>query len=197
MTREGKAIVICGAFPLLLGSMIYATWSFTRWSWLEVTGMIVIAVGTLMVTIGTGLLARYLSRIRRIGSLARNKNWIKVFLASGLLLANFPVAIIYTISAIQIKTRYTLRVSNESGNAIESLLIKGPGVRMELGQIAPGQKIVHELEFSGDGSLDFVARQRQHEFSGTVDEYVTGGWSGDTTIRVMPNRQFLLIKKQK
>ena len=110
-------------------------------------------------------------------------------MVGGLLLVNFPAAAIFTLSAINVVTRYTVRVLNESGNAIESFVVTGPGVRVELGPVAPGHRVKRHLGFSGDGSLEFTARQGQSNFRGVLDGYVTGGLGGDTTIRVLPERQ--------
>jgi hypothetical protein len=196
MSRSLYAAYLCGATPLLIGSLIYTTWRLTRWPWLETAGLIMIAVGTISVMVGAGFLFRCTWKGFRAARIHRAKIQLHAFLAGGMLLLNVPVATIFAVSAIHIMTCYVMRVSNESGSAIESFVVTGPGIRVDLGPIAPGQSTEYQMTFSGDGSLDFIARQQQSVWGGVMEGYVTGGLGGDTTIRIMPNSQFQIIKKQ-
>lgn len=190
MSLALKTALFCGAGPLLLGTLIYTTWHVTRWTWLETAGLFMIAAGTISVTIGAVFLVRHVWREFQATRSLRPKRWLQMVMVGGLLLVNFPAAAIFTLSAINVVTRYTVRVLNESGNAIESFVVTGPGVRMELGPIAPGRRVVRHLGFCGDGPLDFTARQGQSTFRGVLEGYVTGGVGGDTTIRLMPESQY-------
>jgi hypothetical protein len=105
-------------------------------------------------------------------------------IVGGLLLANFPAAAFFTLSAIDVSTRYTVRVFNDSDRPIESLVVSGPGVRVELGPIAPGQRTRRHIHFHGDGTLDFSARQQELRLSGQLEGYVTSSMGGDKSIRV-------------
>jgi hypothetical protein len=63
-------------------------------------------------------------------------------------------------------------------------VVTGPGVRVELGPLAPGERTRRHIRFHGDGSLDFSARQQELQFGGQLEGYVTGNWGGDKSIRV-------------
>jgi hypothetical protein len=195
MPRALKIAILCGAVPLLLGTLIYTAWRFTRWPWLETAGLFVIFAGLISVTFAAVLLVRHLYRDFRVSRSFRTTNWFQVMVVGAILLLNFPAATIFTVSAINLVTRYTIHVSNQSGTSIESFVVTGPGVLVELGPIASGQRVQHHLQFAGDGSLDFTARQGQSEFSDQLEGYVTGGWGGDTTIRVLPERRYEIQKR--
>jgi len=184
MPRLLKLAVVLGAVPLLVGTLIYGTWRFTRWHWLETAGLFTIPIGVVAFIIGTVALLRHLWRESRVQRTTRSPLWLQAALVGGLLLANFPAAAFFTLSAIDVSTRYTVRVFNDSDRPIDSLVVTGPGVRVELGPIAPGQHTRRHIYFRGDGTLDFSARQQELQFSGQLEGYVTSDWGGDKSIRV-------------
>ena len=179
-----KLAVVFGAVPLLVGSLIYGTWRFTHWHWLEAAGLFTIPIGFVAFVVGTVALVRHLLRESRLERTTRSPLWLQGVLVGGLLLVNFPAAAFFTLSAIDVSTRYTVRVHNDSDRPIESLVVTGPGVRLELGPIAPGQHTRRHIHFSGDGTLGFSARQQELQFGGQLEGYVTGGMGGDKSIRV-------------
>ena len=179
-----KSAIALGAAPLLVGTLIYTTWRFTRWRWLEMAGIMTIPVGFAAFLAGTTALAVHLWCESRSEHPARRSLWLQGTLAGGLLLANVPAAAFYALSAVEISTRYTVRVHNDSDGPIESLVVTGPGVRVQFGPIPRGQHAVQHVDFRGDGTLEFSARQQDLQFGGNVDGYVTSGLPGDTTIHV-------------
>ncbi len=184
MPRLLKSAIVFGAVPLLVGTLIYGTWRLTRWHWLGTTGLLTLPLGLAAFLAGTIALAWHLWREWRVERTTRSPLWLQAVLVGGLLLINFPAAVFYMLSAINITTRYTVRVHNDSDRPIESLVVTGPGVRVELGPIAPGQQAQRHVHFRGDGTLDFSARQQEILFSGQLEGYVTGGLGGNRTIRV-------------
>ncbi len=184
MPRLLKSAIVFGAVPLLVGTLIYGTWLLTRWHWLGTAGLLTLPLGLAAFLAGTIALTWHLWREWRVGRTTRSPLWLQAALVGGLLLINFPAAVFYMLSAINITTRYTVRVHNDSDRPIESLVVTGPGVRVELGPIAPGQQAQRHVHFRGDGTLDFSARQQEILFSGQLEGYVTGGLGGNRTIRV-------------
>ena len=184
MPRDLKSAAVLGAVPLLVGTLIYGTWRLSRWHWLETAGLFTIPIGFAAFVAGTVALLRYLWRESRVQRTTGGSLWLQGLLVGGLLLANFPAAAFFTLSAIDVSTRYTVRVHNASDRPIESLVVTGPGVRVELGPIAPGQRTRRHIHFRGDGPLDFSARQQELQFGGQLEGYVTHGWGGDKSIRI-------------
>jgi hypothetical protein len=190
MAQPFKSAIILGAAPLLAGTLIYATWRLTQWHWLEIAGLLNILFGFAAFVAGSVAPARHLRSEWRVGDATRGRLWLQALSVGGLLLVNFPAAAFFALSAIDVETRYKVRVSNDSNRPIESLIVAGPGVRVELGPIAPGQLTRRNIHFDGDGTLDFLARQQQTQFGGQLEGYVTGGWNGDKTIRVRQGGTF-------
>ena len=81
-------------------------------------------------------------------------------------------------------------VANHSGQTIESCILKGPGVKVELGPIPSGSERLAYLSFRGDGMLSFSAREADVSFDGEFSEYVTGGIGGEMTLELLPGRDF-------
>jgi hypothetical protein len=184
MSRALKSAIVLGLIPLLGGLLIYGVWRVTRWSWLETAGLITIAVGLLCVLIGAITLAWHLWQEARTEHTAFKKLWLQGFLVGGLLFSNFPAAWFCLHSALDVMTRYTVRVQNTSDVAIDRVVLTGPGVRVEMGPISPGSMTRRHLHFQGDGPLKFSAQQQGLHFEGMLEDYVTRLWAGDKTIKV-------------
>lgn len=184
MPRLLKSAAILGVSPLLVGSLIYGVWRVTRWHWLEAAGLFAIALGSCAFVAGMIALVRHVLREGKEKRATRSRLWLQSVVVGGLLLANFPAAVFFTLSAIEVSTRYTLRFHNDSDRPIESLVVTGPGVRLEFGPIAPGRDLRWLLHFAGEGPLVFSARQSEFQFGGQLDGYVTTGLGGEKSIRV-------------
>lgn len=179
-----RIAIILGAVPLIIGTLIYGTWRFTHSQWLESAGLITIAGGMVAFLSGTVLLLIHLWRELRVRQTDRRFVWIRAATVGSLLLINFPVAAFYVLSAINVATRYTVCFYNDSRQPVQSLIITGPGIRVDMGAIAPGGRARQHLQFRGDGSLDFSVRQQEKQFSGQVDGYVTHGLGGNKEVRL-------------
>lgn len=179
--------IACGALPMTIGSAIFFAWLVTRWSWLEGAGVINIFAGLLLFLIGVVTLCVYLARERRRPN-SSAKRW--AVLAGGLLLANFPAAAVYGFAVIYIMSHYHVLVINESGETIDSFMLRSPGLEIELGPLRPGATRSRYLSFPTEGTLDFAARQQQLRFGGEIEGYVTGNMDGDTTVHVKHGGEF-------
>lgn len=184
MSRLLKSAIALGASPLIIGTLIYFTWRITRWSWLEMMGLATLLIGIVAFFGGMICLTLHLKRQTKFNQTAQRSLIIQTLWVGGLLIVNFPVAAIYASSAIDILTRYTVRVYNDSSQAIESFVILGPNIQTEIGPIPAGKKAVQHNYPKGDGCLRFTARQGQSCFDGELEGYVTGNSSGDKTVRV-------------
>jgi hypothetical protein len=182
-----KVALICGATPLIVGFAIYISWRLTRAEWLMGAGLANIPAGLLMFLVGVVCLSMRSTKlsigapddVHRRRSKLRKLAWV-------LLTANFPAALLITLSSIDVETRYTVTVINESSAPIRSFLVSGPGVRAEMGPISPNGKAKEHLRFSGDGSLEFAAHLVESKTNGVIEDYVTGGLGGRNIVRVKP-----------
>ena len=189
MPRLIKAAIVCGAVPLAAGTLIYLMWRFTGGEFLIPAGIVTIGAGLIVFLIGIICLLRQPwdaggdpVEYRRLR--------VRGFFALVLLLINFPMAALYTFSAMDLGPLYTVRVHNEGDRPIESLVVTGPGALVEFGPIAPGGRVQQNLRFEGAGTLDFKAHQQGAPFNGKSDAYVTRGVGGAWTIRVKQNGHY-------
>lgn len=182
--------IILGAAPLLTGTIIYGAWRTTRWDWLIVAGLLTIVAGIAAFFAGMFSLAAHLRDEWKFGRTPAGRLGLQGMLIGSLLLLNFPAAAFFTISAVEVMERYTVSVHNECDIPIESLVVSAPGVDVELGPIAPGQRVQHHFHVQSDGALTFNARQQGIQFGGVVEGYVTNGVGGIKSIRVIKNGQF-------
>ena len=179
-----KAAIACGAVPLAIGTTIYVTWRITRWDWLMAAGLFTVLGGLVVFVIGTGCLIAYVGGNARREKHRRVSLGIQTLLVGGLLLVNFPAAAYYAWSAVDLFTAYGVSIVNDSGAAIDSVVLTGPGVHVEVGPLPPGGRSHQELHFRGDGTLDFSAHGPDWHGEGQIEEYVTGNMNGNTTVRL-------------
>jgi len=155
MTRPLQVAIFCGATPLTIGSLIYWAWRGTRWHWLEEAGILNIIGGLVLFFVGTICLIWHINHEARSEHKCRRPLTRQSLLVGGLLLVNFPAAALYGLSVIGLMTQYTVRVINESGTTIDSFVLIGPHVHVDVGPIPMGDVKSRSLAFNGDGTLDF------------------------------------------
>jgi len=190
MTNLLRLATLLGAVPLVLGTSIYVAWRATGWPWLIVAGIWTLLLGFATVIVGEVVLVLHVRRVSRQPRLGKPYGRLRSILVAALLLANFPAAVFYALSAMEISTRYTVRVRNDGGVAFESFVVTGPGTSIEMGPIAPGEQVETHLHFRGDGTLRFSARQRERDFGGEIDGYVTTNVAGAKTVRIGRDGEF-------
>jgi hypothetical protein len=186
-------VIACGAIPLAVGSIIYWTWLHTRSDELPPLGLLTVLLGIVFFFVGTVFLVLYLVNESRNPKTARNDLVERAVVAGALLLANFPVAAYYAVSAVQHMMDAVVQIENDSGTRLDSFVIRGPGVSVEIGPIRAGGTKQEYLRFRGSGSLDFTARQKELEFEGQLSETVFGGTTGTVTVVVKPDGKFEAI----
>lgn len=184
MPRLLNITFVCGAIPLLIGIAIYVSWYFTRAEWLMIAGLVNIGAGLVMFLVGVVCLSMRSTRMRTDDPTVRRRLSVSRKLAWTLLVANFPAAILITLAAVNAMTRYSVTVINQGTKPIESFILTGPGVSVQLGPISPKEEKTRHLHFKGDGVLDFDCRQEGKQFNGQLEGYVTGSMGCVKTVRI-------------
>ena len=183
MPRLLKIAILSGATPLLTGVLIYGSWRLTQAEWLMSAGLINIVAGLAMFLAGVICLSMRSTRVV-VGDVATRRRFSAIRkLAWVMLIANFPAALLIVHSVIVIKTRYTVTVVNESKTPIDSFMVIGPSVRVELAPIPANGKVTKHFRFSGEGSLEFETRVGQMKTNDLIDGYVTSNLGGANTVR--------------
>jgi hypothetical protein len=190
MPRLIKIAIACGAIPLVAGTAIYFTWRVTRWESLMALGMLNIFVGLALFAVGAGCLLFQSMRDESSSGQQPIDAGLQNLLVACLLLVNFPAALVYGLSAMEVMSRYTLQISNDSGRPVERFSLSGPNLKVDLGEIPVGAMIENVVDFRGEGQLLFSAEIDGEVIDGIVDGYVSSGIGGDTKLRLLPDAKF-------
>lgn len=175
-----KAAFVCGIAPLVLGTVIFFTWRIggvLRWerAWLWAIGF-----GVVCLVAGTVFLLRHIR--------LQQSSWRAPALAAAILFLNVPVAVIYMKVAIDVLTRYTVEVRNDSTDCIDSFILRGPGIAsLELGPIVPGSRVLRHLRFTSDGKLRFEARYGKLREEGILEGSANPISNGSKLCRLAPD----------
>ena len=178
MNRWLKCAIVLGATPLVVATSIFVAWVVTRWRVLPIAGIFTIYAGPVSVGLGLLCLAIYTIQGYRLREHSPRHLLRQSLVTLALLLLNFPAAAGFTYAAILIETRYVVTVSNFSSSQVESFLVEGGGVHVELGPIRPGQSRSRGFYVQHDDQLVFRGSRSGVAFSGTIDGYVTNNLGG-------------------
>jgi hypothetical protein len=176
----------CGAIPLAVGSVIYFTFRVTHDESLAIAGIYAILGGLAFFAVGVMCLVAHVYRRRDFD--------VATLLLGSLLLSNFPAAAIYGLSAIGLITQYVVQVVNGSDVVVDSFIVEGGGVHVELGPIQVGESKQCRVFFDADGTLRFKARQQQLRFDGEIEGYVTRNVGGMATVQIKPGGNFEVVR---
>src|SRR4051794_13746211 len=95
-----RFILFCGWMPMVVGFSILLAFEVTHWEPFPFLGLLWIAVGTIVVAIGTVMLLTYLVCELRVGR-QPGRTLLHCFLMLVLLLSNFPAAWLCILMAAQ------------------------------------------------------------------------------------------------
>jgi len=172
-----KIAVACGALPMMGGVaalIVFLRSEATPYS-LEVWGKIGAAVligGLALFCVGLVTLSTYLLKGRRQGVPGRDlaQNTMMTLI---LLLANFPAALACIWIAGDSISSIKIHFVNEATSVVEDLHITWPGGEQRIGDLAPDDTARISFLVSGDGTVDFTARQGGEPCEGNLIGYVT------------------------
>jgi hypothetical protein len=156
---------------MAVGTAIYVGFRFTHANWLALAGIVWIGAGVFLTLLG--LFYSLTSPPPRLRPLL-------------LLLANFPLAALFALSAMDVATRYEVRVTNATGQTLRAIAFEAPGRRADLADLPPGGSLRRAFRPRGDGELvlRFSAADRPHEV--VVFDYVTRNGQGWAAVTVGP-----------
>jgi len=181
-----RAALVCGAAPLLTGISIFLLWLVTRWDSLMLAGLHTIYAGLAAFAVGCIALTIYLWRAFRSPDADQRRVRNATLACGGLLLVNFPVAFGIVAAVIDIESRYTVVIHNDSGQPLEDVRVFGGGCDKSLGSIAPGDTVRRRLRFDTDGELRLHATIGTTDIDEVIDGYITRDIGGRPTVTVEP-----------
>ena len=172
-----KIAIACGALPMLSGvaALVVLLRSEATVDSLEVwwkIGAAVLIGGLALFCVGLVTLSTYLLKGRRQGVPGRDlaQNTMMTLI---LLLANFPAALACIWIADDSISSIKIHFMNESTTVVEDLHITWPDGEQRIGDLAPDETARISFLVSGDGMVDFTARQGGEPCGGNLIGYVT------------------------
>ena len=172
-----KTAVACGALPMMGGVAALAVFLRSEPTadslevWVKI-GVAALIGGLALFCVGLVTLGVYLLKGRRQGVPGRDlaQNALMTLL---LLMVNFPAALACMWVAGDSICRVRLHLMNESTSVVEDLNITWPGGEQHIGDLGPLDRAEISFLVSGDGTVDFTARQGGESCEGNLIGYVT------------------------
>lgn len=189
--RAYKISIVCGVTPLLVGTSVFVLWLITQWTILEEIGIFTIIGGIVLFSIGAiALVLHTLGRNKT--SEVRSSLCRENTRAAGILLLNFPVALLIVFLVSHIQSYYTIIVKNDSSYQIDNFVINSTGNIILVG-IIPSRQSVKKKFKVGEGRITFKASINGKVFEDTIEGYVSG--SGDKKVVTIRQDQSYSIQK--
>jgi hypothetical protein len=183
VTARGVALA-CGGVPLVAGLPIFAAWLLTGREDLIGAGLITIGGGVLLSAIGAAALLVHVGRGLRGTHVPRRRTLRDGVLLGLLLLANYPATFLCAATALEIQFRYLVTVVNSSAAPVESFVLSGAVVPVQVGPIPAGVRVRQVCRFTGDGELTFTATQGSVSYTGPIDNYVSRSLGRDALVTI-------------
>jgi hypothetical protein len=170
-----RVVLVMGIAPTIFGTLVFAVWVITRNERLFPVGEQTINVGTVIVAIGGVLLVVF--AVREWFAHYTRKRWIiRRLLWGGLvLLMNFPLAAAYIGITLYLMSFATVTVVNAGSKTVESFVVKGAGVNVEMGPIRPGGSVTRQYRIGQDSAVTFLGRKGERKLTGVIDGYQQAG----------------------
>jgi hypothetical protein len=187
MNRLYQLAIVCGALPLLTGISIFVLWVITKKPWLTEAGLYTLSGGAALLLIGAVALACFCWNAFRKPNTPSRRLWLATLACAGLLLSNFPVAGGIILAVLHLESRYVVVVHNASPLPLTKVRVVGGGCERDFGTIRPGRQAQRTHWIKQDGHLKFHAVQGPKTHDQLIDEYITPGLGGRTTVTANPD----------
>jgi hypothetical protein len=169
-----RLALACALLPLSFGVGVFLLWLIVGGEPLMVVGFVTLPIGCVLVVIGFGHLIAYewVERRVRVGldpKALKRRRW-----AIGLLLVNFPVAIVCAVTALHLTHRKTFVVKNTSSSTIDSFVVitgEGPA---EWGPILPNHSARLRFLPADNYTADYTMQRAGKESKATI-RWTTSG----------------------
>jgi hypothetical protein len=195
--------VLCAALPTLCGLVLFALVRETRSETLAGSGLWVIGCGAVLSIVGTACLAARARHQRGPGRTSEGRG--AASLIAIWLVANYPLAAFLTYRSIILLSAVVIHVENESGASLEFFRLEGAGFFYEAAPLMPGERVDLELHPTRDGAILFSGRFLESAIAGgghsggrpvlegTAVGYVTPGMGLETTLRITPTGEIVIL----
>ncbi len=187
--------IFFGLLPQVIGGCIFVLWYFTRADGFVSAGIVTIVCGAFSVLNAFFFLVAYLYRERRRNTSARIL-FKKGLISGGVMIANFPLALLLVHVVLTIMTMYHLTIRNESSSPVSRMVITAPGISKILEQLEPNERIAQQFHFEQDGDLRYSFCQNETEYAGIIEGYVTHSQGGKAVLVIQDDGKHEIIKRE-
>jgi hypothetical protein len=167
--------VALGLWPAFAGVSTTLLYLLTWWPFLPVLGLLCIAAGVLSVIVGGILLQFYGRGHLRYGGIPKRRLWVKLAMATMLLLANFPLAVACLLVGDNESSKAQITFVNDTTSPITAIALITNGTPTIVGDLPPKSqrqfimRIAWETEFKGTATTAGASTQFM------IDPYPEGG----------------------
>jgi len=135
-------------------------------------GIYIIVTGLALLVFGLGSLLVYVQKERK----ESNKYPFKrALIALGIILFNFPAAVLALYSAHYIISTSTATVINNSSFEVSDMVLIERDQSYSFPPIAPGQQVTEDFHFKYEGQVEYKLSLNGSVKTGILFGYVTGG----------------------
>jgi len=180
----------CGLVPLGVGVLIFIGWFLTSAHWLEVAGLINIAVGLCLFCVGVFCLLVYGYKAKKSKSSYFLRRSLFLLLV---LVVNLPLASAAILAVGYIKSAHTITVENHSDFIVTEFFLTERDASYAMGAIQPNERLEREIHFKYEGVVDYSFMLGEREHKGIMFGYVTGGMGGSVTMVITKSGEVNII----
>ena len=180
MNKWYRIGLISALLPLVMGTGIFGAWVFTRQDWLMSAGIYTIAGGLILFVAGV-VAVFFIARLAKKQGLPCKK---KIITLACLLVANFPVAMWMTFSALDILAEYKVSIINNSTESAQIIFSDPTGKIHAVPDVSPHSKTQMIFHFEGEGAVMYQVTSKTFDRSGTLFGYITNGMGGSAVLEI-------------
>lgn len=168
----------------MTGGLIFVSWLVSRADWLMQAGIYNIQVGLVLFIAGLGCLMVYGLQARKSGHCYPIK---QVGILLGILLFNFPAAILGVLSVMYIVSVSVVTVFNHSAFEVTDLVLKERDRTYHFPPIAPGEEVTEYFRFKYEGGVEYKLSLNGVAKTGLMFGYITHGMGGNAMLTITSN----------
>jgi hypothetical protein len=174
-----KLSLTSGLIPLATGCLIFFSWLVTRADWLMLAGIYNIITGLALFVCGLFFLLVYGQNERKLNN---GYPLERTLISLGVLLFNFPAAVLALYSAEYIISSSTATVINSSSFEVTDMVLIEREQSYPFPSIAPGQEVTEHFHFKYEGTVGYKLYLDSSVKTGVMFDYVTSGMGEKATM---------------
>lgn len=163
----------CGTIPLIAGALTVLAWQFYDSDFLIAIGFLIIMVGLFLFLVGMFAVWDYQKRARQESEVPHKSIWRNTLLTSGLLLFNFPAALLCIFLTLSTPSHYVVVITNESAQTLSRIELVSGSETILMAPIQPGESDSCDFRNIVEWDLVLNAMHGDVVVEETIDEYTT------------------------